>query len=62
MDKNINNNNKTNYSYNTKFPNFFRSQPVDNIFVQSLSSNLKFQKCIYLNIPPTKKKNYIIQI
>ena len=56
MDKNINNNNKTNYSYNTKFPNFFRSQPVDNIFVQSLSSNLKFQKCIYLNIPPTKKK------
>ena len=55
MDKNIINNLKSSYLYNSKFPIILKSQVIDNLFIHPFQPLLKRQKASFLSIPSTKK-------
>ena len=59
MENNRKVNIKNNHLFNNKFPTFLKSQPIDNLFVQSLTSKMEIKKQINIFLPPTKNKKLI---
>jgi len=55
MDRKTITNFKYGYLYNSKFSNLYRSQVLDNLFIQSYKPLLKRQKASFLSFPATKK-------
>ena len=61
MDRKTITNFKNGYLYSSKFSNLYRSQVLDNLFIQPYKPLLKRQKASFLSFPATKKmKNLII--
>ena len=61
MENNKKINIKNTHLTNTKFPAFLKSQPIDNLFVQSLISKMEIKKQINIFLPPTKNKKITFQ-
>ena len=61
MENNKKINIKNTHLTNTKFPAFLKSQPIDNLFVQSLISKMEIKKPINIFLPPTKNKKIPFQ-
>jgi len=55
MDRKTITNLKNGFLYNSKFSNLYRSQVLDNLFIQSYKPLLKRQKASFLSFPATKK-------